>query len=829
MTYGIVAYGDNTETYNNLDPANLGGVVFLRAITVPAGTTIFYDFDGVSSHTYLKIYITDSGSHTIATSTVDSKARITFTAFSSFKTYATSVLVFTTQTIEPDYGIVLTNSAGERLASALYPVPKYQGKITFSTTPDYTGGIGFGESGSIVTYTALSSLGAGTDRLILWTLPNQSTEVWFWGTSYVSSSLGNFYATAKFLVPNGGTYTMPEALVFSLNNYTPTSDTYGLRLYDGSASNKLTFDSNSKHMVVKEYADIVYSSSSTPGSITSSYLSSTTAAILIPSYMLWQQVGITGQIASYLYEYVGAVRRVDNTLYSKRILIYKNKEDAYSNNYQEFGSAYNTIFIVDASSVGAGTGGSSSPPLIGEITTYSGSNSCTYDPAVATNCTTSQVYSIAVSGGNGTALTYSWSITSGTGFTISGSTSDSTVTVVATGSGTLTGNLRCTVTQTGSSNLVVDYTMTRIHTGTGSPLTASITSSSATTTCSYSFGVYTYTNWVAEYPSELISSDTTLGYNIATKFYTSTGYIGNYGGYARYGLARKPDAAGLKFWTNFSRTQGVAWDSETFATLFYQNAAGSDFTRSITASKAFDNGTGNGDFYDRPVHQGCTTSESFTVSTAGGDGTTKSYAWSFSSNPGGFSFTTGTTGTSVGISLTANGTVTYTATLACTVTQGTSSTTAYYNISHTHTANSTTYTTVGGYDQGVEAIDATSGYASASLVLSRDGSAIAYDQNGGVLGNFVWVEPQSSTVGDLFYVRFTRGSTSGIPTYGDASTSTGWLQLNSTRTIQAYCITNDSILRTVSAYYTIEFSNNASTVLSSGQFLLRAKASNSYL
>lgn len=706
MAYGISVYNG---VYENINPQALGGNVFVQKLYLPVGTNTFYEFDNVPSHTYLKLYYLQAGSHSLTLSTVGGKARITVTALSAVSPRESYVFVFTTNTSEPSYGIATTNDVGERIVSTAYPVPKYLGKITLDATPTSEEGLGQGASYKKYIHQKLSSFGSGTDRIILWTLPDQPNDVWFVGTAFVPASVGNFTLEGNFLVPiSGGSYVLPEALVFSLSNYTGSSDTYGMRIYGPSSS--LLFDSGVEHMLIKEYLNLVYSTAGS--STTSTTLSSINTAIVIPNFYTIEKVPIPGQNASTWSEYLGCVKRVGNTLYTKKMLVYRIIEDSAETLYEESGSQTNITLLVDASTLGAGSGGTVTPPLSGETSVLSGSSSCTYDPAVASNCTTTQTYTIAVSGGNGTALSYSWSITSGTGFSISGSTTSSTVTVIATGSGTLTGNLRCTISQTGSTSINVDYTMSRTHTASGTPLTASISSTNATTTCSY--------------PTSSASS--------------------------------------------------------------------------------------------------CTTSETFTVSTSGGDGTTKTYSWSFSSNPGGFSFTTGTTGTSVSITLNAGGTATYIATVACQVTQSGNTTTAYYNISHTHTAESTTYTLATGFAETAEAVDSTDGFAQVYLYVERNGTARTVDHTATTIANYNWVTPQSSNVGDLFYVRFTRTSTSGIPTYGDASASTGWLLINTTRSVQVYCQTTDAVLRTASAQYTVDFSSNASTVEGTGTFLLRARA-----
>lgn len=82
----------------------------------------------------------------------------------------------------------------------------------------------------------------------------------------------------------------------------------------------------------------------------------------------------------------------------------------------------------------------------------------------------------------------------------------------------------------------------------------------------------------------------------------------------------------------------------------------------------------------------CSTTETLTMSLSGGDGTGITYAWDFTTNTGGFSFS-GAINTS-SVTIVKNGTVsTYTATIRCTVVQ--SGITYYFtrSISHPHTNN----------------------------------------------------------------------------------------------------------------------------------------------
>lgn len=109
---------------------------------------------------------------------------------------------------------------------------------------------------------------------------------------------------------------------------------------------------------------------------------------------------------------------------------------------------------------------------------------------------------------------------------------------------------------------------------------------------------YTYVDWQAEY--SLSSANRILGQNIANTYYLSNTYFGFIGGKERWGLFRKPDAEGLKFWVDY--TNSVAGGNfAIIAEAFFGavDAATIDANRSLTPNKDFFNGFGYGDFSDR--------------------------------------------------------------------------------------------------------------------------------------------------------------------------------------------------------------------------------------
>lgn len=88
---------------------------------------------------------------------------------------------------------------------------------------------------------------------------------------------------------------------------------------------------------------------------------------------------------------------------------------------------------------------------------------CDYPDSGA--CNTSSTWLATPSGGNGNAITYQWSLPVNTGgLSFSGGTTAQSATVIKSASdGTYTATLRCVVSQSGSTSVTVDTTVTHTH------------------------------------------------------------------------------------------------------------------------------------------------------------------------------------------------------------------------------------------------------------------------------------------------------------------------------------------------------------------------------
>lgn len=119
------------------------------------------------------------------------------------------------------------------------------------------------------------------------------------------------------------------------------------------------------------------------------------------------------------------------------------------------------------------------------------------------------------------------------------------------------------------------------------------------------------------------------------------------------------------------------------------------------------------------------------------------------------------------------------------------------------------------------------GTITVTLTVRPDGSMTVTNAGGGT-DPLAWGSPITAGIGAGYYVRFTltNSSSSGTGT-GGASASTGWLLLDLNRTVQASATKTGSTggSRIVSGTYTVEISQDQSTIIATGTgYLLRATA-----
>lgn len=125
-----------------------------------------------------------------------------------------------------------------------------------------------------------------------------------------------------------------------------------------------------------------------------------------------------------------------------------------------------------------------------------------------------------------------------------------------------------------------------------------------TITATTSRSVYNYSpNWTNEFASSYghtASQFLDKGLDIGDSHYDANFFLGVISGISRYGLFRRPDAAGLAFWTDYCIRNGYTSGSSGFQTAFFAALSSGEDSRSRTSNKSWDGGPGNGAFYDRP-------------------------------------------------------------------------------------------------------------------------------------------------------------------------------------------------------------------------------------
>jgi hypothetical protein len=325
MAYGTeVKLASGKVTTNQTLP---GGRVFLGLLVrskETAGTVTVYTYPDVPGGSNLRVLQVGAGAHVWSAGTNGSgQATMTLTALTTRDTGfspipQTRLYVFTVATNEPDYGISMVNDAGERTVSGLFPAAEFLGKITFSSTPSSSYDVYEGTYWRFNHTSAPTSLGAGRTRMILWSLPNTTDDVWFTGTPFLSSAgTGSYSLNASYIRDPGTAFTMPEAFMFAIDGISPSAETYGMQVFNPSG--QLTYDAGLDHMILRGY-ETGLSYPTSPGTINSfsaSYFSGNTPAFSIPTFAkeTWSSAG---QVSNGKY-YTGGVRRNGSTLESRLV------------------------------------------------------------------------------------------------------------------------------------------------------------------------------------------------------------------------------------------------------------------------------------------------------------------------------------------------------------------------------------------------------------------------------------------------------------------------------------------------------------------------------
>lgn len=335
MAFGMETYNSN-GTIKYVSPDTVSGRIFVDLISktpdATSGTQTHYTYAAVSSHTSLILYNIGKLSHDATLSTVSGDAVVTLTSKPPYDgggppEPTSNFLVFTKQVTEPSYGIETLNSAGETILSTEYPVPEFLGTISPPSTPTYDFDIR--ESGyREYIHNVSSSLGSGRNRIVLWDLATNTDDCWVYCDSLIPSSYtGSTQYSVSVIRPTSSTITVPTGYIFALDGHSPSSDTYGARVFDSSGN--VVFDTGKKHLNLVTVANTMQFPTVT-GTTTSTTLAtgfSVTNAIFMLGYFeketwVWQSVN-----RSRNNIYRAATRRDGSVLYGKLFHISNTTED----------------------------------------------------------------------------------------------------------------------------------------------------------------------------------------------------------------------------------------------------------------------------------------------------------------------------------------------------------------------------------------------------------------------------------------------------------------------------------------------------------------------
>ena len=284
MAYGTAVYQSNGTT-PLVNQSLAGGTLYVATITQSSGTSQTYTYPDVPGGSNLIVLLIYAGGHDYTTGTNGSgQATVTFTWNSSKNGGYTYAYIFAKNTTEPNYGIAVINDAGERLVSTVFPVPEYLGKVT--TTYQ-----GVGSQGESI-FSATTSIGSGTNRLILWSIPDTDYQYYSGGGYLPSSITGTTYVSCDYRVDIPSWYaagspavnnTAPVAYIFGLDTLTASSDTYGIRVRNGS---NIMFDSGKQHLSLLKaipYTLDSFYGTGAESSFSATGISGKTTALMLPS------------------------------------------------------------------------------------------------------------------------------------------------------------------------------------------------------------------------------------------------------------------------------------------------------------------------------------------------------------------------------------------------------------------------------------------------------------------------------------------------------------------------------------------------------------------
>jgi hypothetical protein len=230
------------------------------------------------------------------------------------------------------FGAQVYNDAGELIVSNIYPTPAFVGKATL--TP--SGGEFTLNSWKIQLYTVTYPSVPSTQRMVFVHFPD-GEDVWW------ASNL-----SARFRTGTQGS-TLPEAYVFEAGNGGITGGGFGLVIY--SASGAVMAGGSRPMLGIRSLPTLQYSSTAFPdfGNTPIDNNMGSPApkpAFLIPPF--YSVRSASRPPVSDIYESWGAIKRSNNILSTRLIMLTTaTEDDGGSNWYELFGQTSNACPMID--------------------------------------------------------------------------------------------------------------------------------------------------------------------------------------------------------------------------------------------------------------------------------------------------------------------------------------------------------------------------------------------------------------------------------------------------------------------------------------------------
>ena len=265
------------------------------------------------------------------------------------------------------YGLRIINDESELLIDSEYFSPAFAQKLEFSPTVySEEAGSTYFHSGYVKREYRTSTVTAPGNFIVMWTLPDSTTDVWYnFETS--TTSMGGYLTLWVYANSMGDnlTYTLPTGYLFAISSLPAASEAYGLRLFN-SAGTK-TFDSNNVQLAPYTISDnfTFFDDPTGPqGLPTSISLAMPTNPIfMLPNYTALRILKRPTTHLEFVYE--AMFRRQGTSVQTKEVQVYYSDEDSAwpytqtiynSGNRQGLGIIVANADLYAAPGIGTGTG-----------------------------------------------------------------------------------------------------------------------------------------------------------------------------------------------------------------------------------------------------------------------------------------------------------------------------------------------------------------------------------------------------------------------------------------------------------------------------------------